>query len=248
LHSIFTCGVLEGEAHNTRALIFSVKGEDLLFLDYANTRLLAEHVDRYDALRLPPSPFRNVQVFAPPRPGDPAGTPNVVAPDKAVSPFYWTLHEFFSSAESISGTGTGRAPRGRFGGRSRGHVRGPAMPVLQVVPAVIGDLRDPPAASPDRPDKLPSPQRVHRRRQRVLRGSDRLRPGRDPLQQRPLPFVDPSTRHAEDPATRSLLCARHDTHRRDLGVPHRRAPQDFTQHGAAPPVAFPQVGGVCRIR
>lgn len=94
LHSIFTCGVLEGEAHNTRALIFSVKGEDLLFLDYANTRLLAEHVDRYDALHLPATPFGNVQVFAPPRPGDPAGTPNVVARDKAVSPFYWTLHEF----------------------------------------------------------------------------------------------------------------------------------------------------------
>ncbi len=33
LHSIFNSGVLHGEAHNTKALIFSVKGEDLLFLD-----------------------------------------------------------------------------------------------------------------------------------------------------------------------------------------------------------------------
>ena len=33
LHSIFKCGVLAGEAHNTKALVFSVKGEDLLFLD-----------------------------------------------------------------------------------------------------------------------------------------------------------------------------------------------------------------------
>ncbi len=39
LHSITNCGVLAGEAHNTKALIFSVKGEDLLFLDYANSRL-----------------------------------------------------------------------------------------------------------------------------------------------------------------------------------------------------------------
>ena len=31
--------MLEGEAHNTKALVFSVKGEDLLFLDYANSRL-----------------------------------------------------------------------------------------------------------------------------------------------------------------------------------------------------------------
>ena len=29
--------MLAGEAHNTKALIFSVKGEDLLFLDYANS-------------------------------------------------------------------------------------------------------------------------------------------------------------------------------------------------------------------
>ena len=39
LHSIIHCGVLRGEAHNTKALIFSVKSEDLLFLDYANSRL-----------------------------------------------------------------------------------------------------------------------------------------------------------------------------------------------------------------
>ena len=41
LHSITNCGVLAGEAHNTKALVFSVKGEDLLFLDYANSRLTA---------------------------------------------------------------------------------------------------------------------------------------------------------------------------------------------------------------
>jgi hypothetical protein len=43
LHSIINCGVLAGEAHNTKVLIFSVKGEDLLFLDYANSRLTKAH-------------------------------------------------------------------------------------------------------------------------------------------------------------------------------------------------------------
>lgn len=94
LHSIFNCGVLEGEAHNTKALIFSVKGEDLLFLDYTNNKLSAEQRLAYDAVGLPASAFGNVQVFAPPRPGDTSGTPNVAARDKAVSPFYWTLAEF----------------------------------------------------------------------------------------------------------------------------------------------------------
>jgi uncharacterized protein len=94
LHSIFNCGVLDAEAHNTKALIFSVKGEDLLFLDYENTRLTDEQRERYARLGLPARPFGNVQVFAPPRPGDPSGTPDVQARDRAVSPFYWTLAEF----------------------------------------------------------------------------------------------------------------------------------------------------------
>jgi DNA helicase HerA-like ATPase len=94
LHSIFNSGVLHGEAHNTKALIFSVKGEDLLFLDYANGRLTDEQRARYARLGLPAQAFGNVQVFAPPRPGDPNGTPDVRARDRAVSPFYWTLDEF----------------------------------------------------------------------------------------------------------------------------------------------------------
>jgi DNA helicase HerA-like ATPase len=94
LHSILNCNVLAGEAHNTKALIFSVKSEDLLFLDYANSKLTPQQAERYAALGLPAAPFGNVRVFAPPRPGDPAGTPDVSARDKAVSPFYWTLAEF----------------------------------------------------------------------------------------------------------------------------------------------------------
>jgi len=94
LHSITTCGVLADEAHNTKALVFSVKGEDLLFLDYANSRLTASQQARYGDLGLPATPFGNVRVFAPPRMGDPAGTPDVHARDRAVSPFYWTLAEF----------------------------------------------------------------------------------------------------------------------------------------------------------
>ncbi|HCU94585.1 MAG TPA: ATPase [Actinobacteria bacterium] len=94
LHSITNCGVLAGEAHNTKALVFSVKGEDLLFLDYANSKLTPVQEARYAGLGLPATPFGNVRVFAPPRRGDPAGTPDVHARDRAVSPFYWTLAEF----------------------------------------------------------------------------------------------------------------------------------------------------------
>jgi DNA helicase HerA-like ATPase len=94
LHSITNCGVLAGEAHNTKALVFSVKGEDLLFLDYANSRLTPAQAARYADLGLPAAPFGNVRVFAPPRPDDPSGTPDVHARDRAVSPFFWTMAEF----------------------------------------------------------------------------------------------------------------------------------------------------------
>src|SRR5262249_8999276 len=39
LYSMFASGVLGAESTNTKALIFNVKGEDLLFLDHPNTRL-----------------------------------------------------------------------------------------------------------------------------------------------------------------------------------------------------------------
>ncbi len=45
LYSVFRSGVLGAEAANTKALIFNVKGEDLLFLDHPNTRL-NDHYDR----------------------------------------------------------------------------------------------------------------------------------------------------------------------------------------------------------
>jgi DNA helicase HerA-like ATPase len=95
LHAVFTSHVLGPAAVNTKALVFCVKGEDLLYLDYPNTQLTDEHAAQYGRLGLPPRPFNSVHVFAPPRAGDPAGTPNVagrVGGD--VSAMYWTLAEF----------------------------------------------------------------------------------------------------------------------------------------------------------
>ncbi len=93
LYSIFNSGVLGAEAANTKALVFSVKGEDLLFLDYANSRLDDAARAAYATLGLPARPFGSVHVFAPPRPGDPNGVPHVAARRQGVSPFYWTLAE-----------------------------------------------------------------------------------------------------------------------------------------------------------
>jgi DNA helicase HerA-like ATPase len=96
LYSLLRSGVLGGpaESANTKALIFNVKGEDLLFLDHPNTRLDAANTAEYARLGLPTGAFPDVRVYAPPRAGDTAGTPDVQARHAAVDPFYWTLAEF----------------------------------------------------------------------------------------------------------------------------------------------------------
>lgn len=93
LHSLFTGGVLGAGAINTKALIFNVKGEDLLHLDRPNGLLDADQVARYGALGLPAEPFRSVGLYAPPRP-DSATLRADVHSRSDVTSFCWTLGEF----------------------------------------------------------------------------------------------------------------------------------------------------------
>src|SRR5204862_3309458 len=53
LHSIFQSGVLGKRSVNAKALVFSVKGEDLLFLDHRNRRLDGDLIADYAELGLP---------------------------------------------------------------------------------------------------------------------------------------------------------------------------------------------------
>jgi DNA helicase HerA-like ATPase len=96
LFSVFRSGVLggTGETANTRALIFNVKGEDLLFLDHPNTKLDAATQAAYLNLGLEAAPFPDVCVYAPPRAGDRTGAPDVASRLTGVDSFYWTLAEF----------------------------------------------------------------------------------------------------------------------------------------------------------
>ncbi|MCV7096678.1 ATPase [Mycobacterium kubicae] len=97
LHALFNGGVLRN-AHNAKALIFSVKGEDLLFLDKPNARLSGESGDdlrhAYAELGLAASPFQSVGFFAPPIPGDNNARPHVAGRTEGVEAFWWTITEF----------------------------------------------------------------------------------------------------------------------------------------------------------
>lgn len=94
LYSMFTSGALGAEAANTKALIFNVKGEDLLFLDHNNRSLDAEQAGRYKSLGLTPAPFRDVGILAPPRRGDRNATPATGSRKTGVAPFFWTIADF----------------------------------------------------------------------------------------------------------------------------------------------------------
>jgi DNA helicase HerA-like ATPase len=94
LHSLFRSGVLGARAVNAKALVFSVKGEDLLFLDYANIGLDDELRAKYAELNLPAEPLGSAGFFSPPTPGDTTGRPYVTGRTSGVQAFWWTLREF----------------------------------------------------------------------------------------------------------------------------------------------------------
>jgi len=93
LHSLLRSGALGGDAASTHALVFNVKGEDLLFLDRPNARLRAEDRADYARLGLPASEFDSVQVLAPVRPGSRERMPATGSRQEDVSAFFWTLRE-----------------------------------------------------------------------------------------------------------------------------------------------------------
>ncbi|MFP3901970.1 MAG: ATP-binding protein [Acidimicrobiia bacterium] len=94
LYSLFHSGVLGAEGANTKALVFNVKGEDLLFLDHANTELGDDQPARYARLGLPAGPFGSVAFFAPPARDDPNASPDVAARQRDVTSFFWTIEQF----------------------------------------------------------------------------------------------------------------------------------------------------------
>jgi DNA helicase HerA-like ATPase len=94
LYGIFHSSLLGAEAANTRAVIFNVKGEDLLFLDRRNRELTPEAEVRYVSLGLPVGPFESVAMFAPARRGEAVLLPDVGTRSQGVTAYCWSIEEF----------------------------------------------------------------------------------------------------------------------------------------------------------
>jgi hypothetical protein len=95
LYGIFnSAGLLGAEKANTHALIFNVKGEDLLFLDKPNASIKPEVADLYEKLSLPVQPFESVGLYAPVRREQEKMIPDSGTRSDGVLAYAWTIEEF----------------------------------------------------------------------------------------------------------------------------------------------------------
>ena len=99
LYALFHSPVLGGYRANTKAIVFNVKGEDLMWLDRPNARLTEADVLEYTRLGLPVGPFESVGLWAPPRPAGGPGSgapavPHVESRADGVTAYYWTVRDF----------------------------------------------------------------------------------------------------------------------------------------------------------
>jgi hypothetical protein len=94
LYSLFHSDALGSDAANARALIFNVKGEDLLWLDRPNRRLDEAGRASYARLGLEAGPFESAGFFAPPRRHGDLLMPDVGSRHEGIEPFAWTARDF----------------------------------------------------------------------------------------------------------------------------------------------------------
>jgi len=94
LYSLFHSESLGSDAVNSKALIFNVKGEDLLWLDTPNSRITETARTQYQRLGLPVGPFQSVRIFAPAKKGVATLMPDTGGRATGVEPYVWTLRQF----------------------------------------------------------------------------------------------------------------------------------------------------------
>jgi DNA helicase HerA-like ATPase len=93
LYSLFEGTALGNLRANTRAIVFNVKGEDLLFLDQPNAELDDANREDYARLGLSAEPFTSSAFFVPVGRGQ-QPVPDAGSRMQGVTGFYWTLLEF----------------------------------------------------------------------------------------------------------------------------------------------------------
>lgn len=95
LYALFHSDVLGRYAANTKAIVFNVKGEDLMWLDTPNGKLQDADREDYQRLGLPAGVFGSVGLWAPVRPnGGGQAIPHVEGRSRGVTAYFWTVRQF----------------------------------------------------------------------------------------------------------------------------------------------------------
>jgi DNA helicase HerA-like ATPase len=94
LYSLFHSDALGANRHNARAVIFNVKGEDLMFADKPNNRISPDDEKKYQQLGLPCGPFTDVGLWAPAAKAGFEITHSLGSRTEGVTAYVWSLREF----------------------------------------------------------------------------------------------------------------------------------------------------------
>ena len=94
LYGLFHGDYLGLDRANARAIIFNVKGDDLMFLDKQNSRLREGERQKYKELTLPVGPFQSASFWAPTSRDSFEPVPDLGSRQDGVIPYFWSLREF----------------------------------------------------------------------------------------------------------------------------------------------------------
>jgi DNA helicase HerA-like ATPase len=94
LYSLLHSDVLGSDGPNTKAIVFNVKGEDLLWLDKPNNRLDDNARAQYGSLELPVGPFQSVGIWSPVRKNADGMVPSSNTRPDGVTAYAWSLADF----------------------------------------------------------------------------------------------------------------------------------------------------------
>jgi DNA helicase HerA-like ATPase len=94
LYGLFHSEALGEQRHNARAVIFNVKGDDLMFVDKPNNALSPEEEAKYAQLGLPCGPFQDVELRSPVSRDAIEIVHALGSRQEGVTPYVWSLREF----------------------------------------------------------------------------------------------------------------------------------------------------------
>ncbi len=94
LYSLFHSNALGNERADSRAVIFNVKGEDLMFVDKPNGKLATDEAKKYEHLGLPCGPFQSVELWSPVAKELFEIVHSLSSRRDGVTPYVWSIREF----------------------------------------------------------------------------------------------------------------------------------------------------------